>query len=212
MKKIIVFGASGTAGMGVINECLKIGHAVTAFTRKNTFSISNKNLSVITGNSGNLEDVTKAISGFDVIVSALGNRDYQDPTLVSHPNVLAITQAIKDNQRLILVSAISMLQFDENSIYKYHQDQKMAAYVRYPLIDHFANYELLMQDKNTNWLMVCPPMIKEGAPDTNYNISETYIPKNSETFITGGNIGHFIANEIDHKNFNKTRIGLGTKK
>jgi putative NADH-flavin reductase len=210
MKTVIVFGATGAAGGEIVKETLAAGHQVTAFTRKDTHSFVHERLSVAIGDPADFELVANAIANHDVIVNALGNRNYQDPVLVSHPALRSILQAIGDEQRLITVGAISMLQYDETSLRKHHQDPKISEYVYYPLIDHFANWEAL-QHHSCNWLMVCPPMIKPGPADDTYVTRETFWPEGAGMQITAGNVARFIAREITANNHNRTRIGIGTK-
>lgn len=210
MKTVIVFGATGATGGEIVKETPAAGHHVTAFIRKDTYSFAHQRLSVANGDPGNFEVVANAIANHDVIVNALGNRNYQDPVLVSHPAVRAILRSIGDEQRLIAGGAISILQHDETSLRKHHQTSEINEYVYYPLIDHFANWEAL-QHHSCNWLMVCPPMIKPGPADDNYVARETFWPEGAGMQITTGNVARFIAGEITANNHSQTRIGIGTK-
>ena len=63
MKKVIVLGSTGTAGLGIVKECLNRGHLVTAFTRRDDFPISHPMLKQVKGDAKNYDDVQAAIMG-----------------------------------------------------------------------------------------------------------------------------------------------------
>ncbi|MET3538808.1 hypothetical protein ABID34_003892 [Chryseobacterium limigenitum] len=48
-----------------------------------------------------------------------------------------------------------------------------------------------------NYFFICPTMVVEGDADGNYLFQENYFPKSEGKQISAGNMGHFIAKEID---------------
>ncbi len=208
MKNILIIGGTGTSGIGITEETLKKGMNVFVLSRSGQIELKHEKLTIIKGDSNNREDVKNAMKGKDVIISAVGNRDYQSPVLVCYPTLHNIIECIKPDQRLISVGAPSILQADENTLVRYTYGKEMIDFLRYPLIDHFVSYELLKFESNCNWLFVCPPMIEKGETQE-YVIKENYFPEKCMKNINSNSIGDFIANEIVENKFSKTRIGIG---
>ncbi len=74
-KTVLVFGANGNVGSQFVNQALEACYKIKAFVRspeKYTLS-ENPNVEVVKGDATNFEDVEKAVSGVDIIVSCLGN-------------------------------------------------------------------------------------------------------------------------------------------
>jgi putative NADH-flavin reductase len=70
--KITVLGATGNAGSRVVAEAQSRGHEVTAVVR--TSSVTNNlpaGIKIITGDAGNVADVSKVSAGQDLVISAI---------------------------------------------------------------------------------------------------------------------------------------------
>ena len=74
-KTVLVFGANGNVGSHFVNQALDAGYKIKAFVRSpEKYTVSdNPNVEVFKGDATNFEDVEKAVSGVDIIVSYLGN-------------------------------------------------------------------------------------------------------------------------------------------
>ena len=71
--RIALFGATGAVGGHFLNKALAAGHEVAALVRTPEKLRENKSLSALKGDVTSPSDVTKPISGADVVVSCLGN-------------------------------------------------------------------------------------------------------------------------------------------
>jgi putative NADH-flavin reductase len=72
IMKITVLGATGNAGSRVVAEALSRGHDVTAVVRIS--SVTNNLpacIKILTGDAGNVADVSKVSAGQDVVISAI---------------------------------------------------------------------------------------------------------------------------------------------
>lgn len=71
--KIAIFGASGGIGKFVVKHALNKGYEVVAYVRNpSKLKLSDKNLTIITGELNDYECIEKAITGCDAVISALG--------------------------------------------------------------------------------------------------------------------------------------------
>lgn len=210
MAQVIVFGATGKTGQQIVHECLGTGHQVTAFIRQAEYSWHHANLKVYQGDLANPAALDEALYGQDVVISALGNRNYADPMQVIHSAVRGIVPAMSRSgtRRIIILAGAGLLQHDATTMIKDLPNQHPM--FRYPREDHFAAYQYV-KATSVDWLMLCPPEIRAGAANGDYVTAVDYFPTDGLWFITAGNIGHYIAHEITNQQFSNTRIGIATK-
>jgi len=210
MKTVLVFGSTGTTGQQIVTECLKAGHKVTAVSRRADYPITHPQLSVYVVENLDAASVQAGLPGHDVVVSAVGNRDYSDPTKVVFPLVQNIFAGLAADSpaRVIVIGGMGLLQYDATRMYK--DLSSGTGGVAYPRADHFAAYQLA-QEQSPAWTFVCPPEIRAQGADGKYAVAANYFPENARPYITAGNIGHFIAGEIDQAAFVRQRVGIGTR-
>jgi putative NADH-flavin reductase len=201
-KKVIVFGATGLMGKQIVKENLKAGNEVSVYIRQSEYP---ENVNIITGELDDESKMAEAINGFDVIVSAVGNRNYEDPTMVVAPVGKLLAKLISDNQRLILVGGSGLTLHDSKTLRRDLAGQP--EFLKNQRADHWETYTNIAP-LDINYLFICPTMVVEGDADGNYLSQENYFPKSEAKQISAGNVGHFIATEIVENKFNKTRIGL----
>lgn len=201
-KKVIVFGATGLMGKQIVKENLKSRNKVSAYIRQNEYP---ENVTIITGELNDENKIAEAIKGFDVIVSAVGNRNYEDPTMVVTPVGKLLAKLVLDNQRLIIVGGSGLTLHDSKTLRRDLAGQP--EFLKNQRADHWEAYTNIAP-LDINYLFICPTMVVEGDADGNYLSQENYFPKSEAKQISAGNVGHFIAKEIVENKFNKTRIGL----
>jgi putative NADH-flavin reductase len=201
-KKVIVFGATGLMGKQIVKENLKAENEVSVYIRQTEYP---ENVSVITGELNDETKIADAIKDFDVIVSAVGNRNYEDPTMVVAPVGKLLAKLVSDNQRLIIVGGSGLTLHNNNTLRRDLAGQP--EFLKNQRADHWEAYTNIAP-LDINYLFICPTMVVEGDADGNYFSQENYFPKSEAKQISAGNVGHFIATEIVENKFNKTRIGL----
>ena len=71
--QITIFGASGKVGSLVVEEALRRGHTVIAFTHSRDLFVPSNKMGVIKGDIHRAEDVQKALKSSDAVISTLGS-------------------------------------------------------------------------------------------------------------------------------------------
>ena len=210
MKTVLVFGATGTTGQQIVAECLKAGHRVTAVSRRAAYPFAHPHLKVHVAESLDAAAVQAALPGHEVVVSAVGNRDYSDPTKVVFPLVQHILTGLgADNPaRVIVIGGMGLLQYDATRLYK--DLSNGSGGVAYPRADHFAAYQFVREQPNA-WTIVCPPEIVAQDADGHYAVAADYFPAGMRAVISAGNIGHFVAQEVEQAAFVNKRVGIGSR-
>jgi putative NADH-flavin reductase len=70
---LTVFGATGGVGREVVSQALDVGHHVTAYLRNPAkLTVTQPNLTVITGELADRDAVQRAVRGADAVISAMG--------------------------------------------------------------------------------------------------------------------------------------------
>ena len=73
---LLVIGANGRTGLHVLEQGLRRGHTITAFTRRpETLARFADRLKIVQGDGRNIDDLRRAVSGQDVVVMAVGASD-----------------------------------------------------------------------------------------------------------------------------------------
>ncbi|UKB78309.1 NAD(P)-dependent oxidoreductase [Chryseobacterium sp. MEBOG07] len=201
-KKVIVFGATGLMGKQIVKENLKAENEVSVYIRQNEYP---ENVTIITGELNDEIKIAEGIKGFEVIVSAFGNRNYEDPTMIVAPVGKLLAKLVFNNQRLIIVGGSGLTLQDSKTLRRDLVGQP--GFLKNQRVDHWEAYTNIAP-LDINYLFICPTMVIEGYADGNYLSQENYFPKSEAKQISFGNVGYFIAQEITRNEFNKTRIGL----
>ena len=205
---VIVFGATGLAGRGIVEECANAGYDVTAYTRRDNYPFESTDIRIFKGDLTNTDDLTAALTDQQTIVCALGARDYSKPNYVISDwleRVIPIARKL-NILRYLMVSGAGLLQFDEDILVR-----ELPTYPpRFVNVnrDHTRALDLLLTS-HLNWTLVCCPRIIEGDADGNYVVARDYVPKDGAHHITAGNIGRFMVQEIEA--YPHTRVGIASK-
>jgi putative NADH-flavin reductase len=93
VHSIIVFGGQGRTGSEVVVQALKAGHKVSVFTYNNNGSLrKNHNLTIVEGDARNINDVTNAIAGHDIVINIIapkmGDSKNYDISLIATQNII----------------------------------------------------------------------------------------------------------------------------
>ncbi len=160
--KLVVFGASGGTGKGLVTQGVAAGHDITAFVRN---EVSVKGLgatAVMTGDALVYEDVLNAITDQDACVSALGARDLKTDDLLEH-SIQNILRAMQEAcvARLVVLGAAGALH--DAGIYQSLSRRLMfriirATFLRHPFRDAAAQ-EMLIEKSSVNYTVVHPPRL-----------------------------------------------------
>ena len=111
-KIVLVFGANGNLGSHFVNQALDAGYKIRAFVRTpKKYNLSdNVNVEVFKGDATNYEDVVKAVSGVDVVVSCLGNPPKKKIFIMekAYDNIILATSKQPKPPRCLMVSSIGI--------------------------------------------------------------------------------------------------------
>jgi putative NADH-flavin reductase len=171
--RLLILGANGKTGRQLVDLALARGHQVTAFVRSPAkVARRHPQLDVRKGDPHSVDDLAIALSGHDVVLSALGVRPpeaFRPHSLVEDcaaSTVAAMTRA--GVKRLVLVSAAIL--FPEKGL--------LFAFFR-RLLKHVARdlgaAELIVRATSLDWTIARPPRLVDRT-DEAYRSREDALP------------------------------------
>jgi len=111
-KTILVFGANGNLGSHFVNQALDAGYKIRAFVRSpEKYSLSdNANIEVFRGDATSYDDVEKAMSGVDIVVSCLGNPPKKKIYIMeeAYHNIMLAASTQTEPPRALMISSIGI--------------------------------------------------------------------------------------------------------
>src|SRR5881397_2069088 len=158
-RNIVVIGSTGRTGRLVLEEGLRRGHSMTAFTRRpDTLAGVHGLRSVVTGDGRRLEDMRRALRGQDAVISIV-SAEGRGPTTVMSEVTRAELDAMREAgvRRLVSVSV---------SAIEGRRPWILINLVRWLLRKPYADFgrmEQLIRSSPVDWTIVRPPYLSNGA-------------------------------------------------
>lgn len=202
--KVVVFGASGRTGRDIVEQALSRGYQVTIFIHK-TGAFAGK-LQEVHGDVLDAEDVEKAVTGQDAVLSALGNRNAPKPvTFPGTKNIVDVMGKV-GVARLVVESAFGAGESaKEISIL----DRFL---VRGVLLRASFRDKDLMEEyvgrSGLKWTIVRPPRLTDGPRKGSYRAGER-IPLNIASGMSRADVADFMLNQVEREEFVNKKPSVG---
>ncbi len=158
-RNIAVIGSTGRTGRLVLDEGVRRGHSMTAFTRRPDTLAGVRGLkSVVHGDGRSLEDMRRAVRGQDAVISIVVSEG-RGPTTVMSDVTRAELDAMREAgvRRLVSVS-VSAIEGRRPWILI----NLVRWILRKPYAD-FARMERLITSSPVDWTIVRPPYLSNGS-------------------------------------------------
>ncbi|AIQ49274.1 hypothetical protein R70723_27810 [Paenibacillus sp. FSL R7-0273] len=202
---ILILGATGRVGSHIVNHALQDGHHVTVLVRTpEKLQQFNQNLTVIHGNVVNKEDITHAVQGNDVVISALST----DGTTTLSDSMPFIIEAMYNEgiQRIITVGTAGILQSEQSPHLLRYQSSESKRRSTRAAEEHHQVYHLLEQSA-LNWTIVCPTSLQDGERLRIYRVKRNILPEDGIE-ISVPDTAEFTYSQIQAANFTNSRVGI----
>ncbi|CAM4496613.1 NAD(P)-dependent oxidoreductase [Paenibacillus typhae] len=202
---ILILGATGRVGSHIVTHALQDGHHVTVLVRTpKKIQQSNQNLKIIQGNVLNKEDITRAVHGNNVVISALNT----DGTTTLSDSMPLIIEAMYNEgiQRIITVGTAGILQSEHSPHLLRYQSSESKRRSTRAAEEHHQVYDLLKQSA-LSWTIVCPTALQNGEGLRNYRVRQNILPEGGRE-ISVQDTAEFTYSQIQATNFINSRAGL----
>ena len=162
--RITIFGATGRAGLHVVEQALSRGFEVTAFVRNpEKLADQRANARVIQGDVSNREQVNQAIAGADAVISVLGPTKNAPVFEVSQGTGYILDGMRQHGVRRLVLSAGAGVgdPNDEPKLFNKLISILLKLVSRYVYEDMMKTIELVRKS-DLDWTVVRVPMLTDG--------------------------------------------------
>jgi putative NADH-flavin reductase len=162
-KRVLIIGATGGTGSQLVQQALERSYTVTALVRNPSKLQSNHpQLNVVQGNVLDEGDVSKAMTGQDAVLCALGHKQFFRPTLILSEGTQNILLAMEAQSVTRLVCETS-LGIGDSAF-------RMGLYYTFfviPVILPFYYWDKTRQERliarsSVDWVIVRPGVLTDG--------------------------------------------------
>ncbi len=203
MKKIALFGATGQTGRKFLEAAIEKGYEVKALVRDKTkLPFTHARLSIVEGDVLNIDDVSKAVEGADMVVSLFGHVKNSPAWLQTNgtKNILAAMDK-HDVQRIISLSG-GGLPFPEKDQPKFADHlirTIMKIAVPKILNDAIAHADVL-KTSSKKWVIVRGPRLTNDERLGTYRVG--WVGVNASTKISRSDLADFIVTLVEDERYN----------
>lgn len=204
--KLLVFGATGGTGQQVIAQALAQGHSVTAFARRpEAVAMQHADLAVVPGDITDPDAVGRAMTGHDVVLSALGTRGGPAVLPEGTRNILAAMEQA-GVRRSLWVSSFgvgdSMAQMGW-----------VARYVFVPLFLKAALAEKEIQEKvicdsSGDWIIARPGSLTDGPRTGVYRTITGSSERVARPSISRADVADFLLQNLTGDRYLRRAVAL----
>jgi uncharacterized protein YbjT (DUF2867 family) len=153
---IAILGANGATGKLVLEQALAAGHTVSALVRRpDDVLASQPGVKVTVGDATVTEDVAKAVSGTDAIISTLGGM--QDDLMTNAMSAVVAASKTTGVKRLILMSSFAVRSHQLSG----ETQQAVQSSMGKMVADKEASEELV-RASDLDWTIVYPTIVTDG--------------------------------------------------
>ena len=201
MKTIALFGGSGRTGQHFLKQALAEGYAVKALVRSpEKITTTNDQLTLVSGDVLNYDDVRKTIADTDIVVSLFGHVK-GSPEWLQTNGTKNIVQAMKECgvERVISLSG-GGLPFEKDQPKFPDKAIRFIMKIAVPKIlnDAIKHAEVLRQSDRT-WTIVRGPRLTDEAKHGDYRVG--WVGVNASTKIGRADLADFILKLVEDKQY-----------
>ena len=210
--KVILFGATGFSGQGILEEALKQGHEVTILVRDaSKIAIKHKNLTLVEGNVLDPQIVASVLHHQEAVIQCLGvggKGDGKPSTFISDATKVIVDEMQKQNiKRLIAMSNVGAGNsiafqpwFFTKIILPYFMKWLKV------IIEDKNRMEPIIMNSNLDWTIVrCPNIVDKPAKGT---CQATLDGKGLKLSITLLDLSKFMVDQLNQTAFIKQAPSL----
>jgi uncharacterized protein len=202
---ICLFGATGRVGSVILENALSHNHSIKALVRNRTKLLEeNLNLHIVDGNALNRQNISEAIIGTDVVVSALNT----DGTSTLAESMAIIIEQMKKQKirRIITIGTAGILQArSEPDLYRFQSSESKRKTTK-DAEEHLKAY-LLLKESELDWTVICPTYLPLGERVGKYRYEKNVLPENPSS-ISVYDTGDFAYNQLFSDQFVGNRVGI----
>lgn len=202
MKKIIVFGSTGTVGKHIVEQALEKGHEVLAFCRdrRKLSKSSHPHLKIIEGDVFNIEDVNAAVKDQEIVIVTLGSGKNRT-SIVRSEGTKNIIDAMHLNGVSRLICQSTLGAGDSNDNLNFFWKRIMFGwFLKQVFLDHELQ-EKYVKNSTLDWTIVRPAAFTNGKKTGRYLHGFSSKDKTTKLKISRADVADFILEQVTDKKY-----------
>ncbi len=203
-RNILVFGASGKTGQLVVEEALAEKYQVKAFVRvSERLPISNKHLSIFTGNVTEINDIEQAVKGADAVISVLGWAKDSPKNLltVSGKSIVDIMKKLGVIRLITVIGAAVDHPTDEPPSMSRSLIVSLIKKIEPELFTDNQNLADTICNSNLDWTIVRVPRLVNGDRTETYHYGQLDLGFGAK--VRRADLAHFLVQQLGSNEFVK---------
>ena len=210
--KVVIFGASGGVGFNAVKQGLERGHVMTAAVRNpEKFNLKHPNLIVKKCDVFNLESVTEAMKGNEVVFSALGSKTPRkfDPVTSEGITNIIIAMEKSNLKNIIAISGIGMGDPKEYNWFVRNivVELMYKKFARFQYED-MDKMEKILEQSNVDWVILRPTAYTNGKRKGKYHLS-TDTKNGTRWHISRADVADCMLNLAESKTHIRQHLQVG---
>ncbi len=207
-KNILVIGATGRAGIKLVEYALEQGHNVTAFSRHvEKMPIDHPNLTCVHGDVLYKGLIDSAMKGQDIVLSVIGIRQVKGPITLMSKGMKNIIRSMEEHgvKRLLTITGAGILQENEHLLLM--DSLSFPPNLLNLSQDHKRVWKLL-KASNLDWTIVCPAFMHMQNPTGKYVVVRNAYPPKARNEVSVEDVAEFMVYEMSNNEYIHTRVGI----
>ena len=200
--KITIFGATGGTGRQLVEQALSAGHEVVAYVRNpSKLNINDEHLKVIQGGLADKPLIESAVSGADIVLSALGPRggSKDKPMTEGMQNIIAGMKK-QGVRRLIITSTLSAKDPDDRRDFKTKAMVNLVKLTMHDAYEDIVSAAETVRNSDLDWTIVRLTMLnndpKSGTVKAGY-VGDGKVG----TWISRADIADFMLKQVENTEY-----------
>ncbi|MFB6784290.1 NAD(P)-dependent oxidoreductase [Streptomyces sp. NPDC056352] len=195
---LTVLGATGPTGQQILEQALKAGQQVTALVRDPARlpQRDDPHVTVVTGDATSVDDLTRAMTGSDAVLSALGGgKDFKSDLASRAVRALGPAAKAAGVRRIVMLSGLGA---GETKQYAGTVVKLGVALLMKQLFADKAQADAELRASGLDWTLVYPAILANGPRSGTYTAHEAPARKVSSR-ISRADVADFMLQQADSK-------------
>ena len=202
-QRLAILGGSGATGRHLIDQALRAGHDLTVLVRdpKSLNGLA-RGVRVVVGELADHAAMTETVDGADAVISAVGSRDGRRATTVYSDAIRSVLAA--GARRIVAVSAVPAAPDQGKSLIERRLLHPLLHAFFGGSYDDMRRMETLLAGSDTQWTVLRPPRLTNGAATGQFRQSTERLARASS--ISRADLAAALLLAVDRMDFEREAV------
>lgn len=205
--QILIFGATGSLGSHIVEQALKKGYSVKAFTRnpEKLRVFENPDLSVVQGDVNNFSDVGNTMKGVDAVFCALGDGAKGKVRAAGTRNII---KAMRNSGVNRLICQTTLGAGDSSGNLNFFWKHVMFGFLLKKAFQDHQLQEKYILESGLDYTIVRPGAFTNDTITRNFQVGFDGNARNLRLKISRADVAFFMLEQLGTKKFVGKTVGI----